>query len=327
MDRDTNTMLPSLAKLKKPSSKDTGLVSILQDPSDMWCTRHLAYLISDPEKSYNDGMWAVRFAYLKAAFVKGFADPINYIKPYIISDANLNEEVSHLNSYGQYLFACGSRSTHMTYSYRGALGCALAHLRVWNAVKNCERDFCLVCEDNVYFGEGTPQTLTFYEKKFVELEADYMMLHTLGPFEDYCAADETKVIASSSDMQYDVPFDGSTVNVKEKLYALDRPMMSTKAYFISKRFAIHMYHMLYELYETDQMPAMHVDALLSLEAIRDGYKAFYRAPSRGPTSELEASIFDNVDNNRSFIGVLKKGGGSGIRHTTPVASKNAQPHP
>ena len=41
MDRDTkNTMLPSLAKLKKPSSKDTGLVSILQDPSDRWCTRY-----------------------------------------------------------------------------------------------------------------------------------------------------------------------------------------------------------------------------------------------------------------------------------------------
>jgi hypothetical protein len=128
-------------------------------------------------------------------------------------------------------------------------------------------------------------------------------------------------------MQYDVPFNGSTVNVKEKLYALDRPMMSTKAYFISKQFATHMHHMLYEMYEIDQMPAMHVDALLSLEAISGGYRAFHRDPSQGPASELEASIFDNVDRNRSFIGVLKKEGASGIRHTTPVASKNTQPHP
>lgn len=324
-------MLPNLSLLNKRRSQsdgsenaNTGLVVVLQDPMQHLCTMHSVYVITDKFTSRIDGFWGFRLDYLKKSFSNEVYEPINFIKPYIITDSALKEEVGHLNAYGQYLFSCGSRSTHMTYSYRGGLGCAMAHLRVWNSIVNCSRDFCLVVEDNVYFGEGTSGALSFYEAKFKELDADYLMLHTLGPFEDYCKEDEQKRTLSE-DMEYIVNYKGETTPVREKLYSLDRPMMSTKCYFISKRFATRMHDMLYDLYETNQMPAMHVDALMSLEALKQGYRAFYREPHGQPLSEQEASIFDNVDHNRSFIGVLKKLEGQGIQHNVPVASRNSEP--
>ena len=325
-------MLPSLSLLhdslsrrrSSPLPSRTDLLVVLEDSASRACTLHNVYIITNKFTSRSDGYWGIRYRYLIASFSAGIKyEPVNYVNPYIITDQTLAEEVSHLNAYGRYLFACGSRSTHMTYSYRAALGCALAHLRVWNSIVNCSRDFCLVVEDNVYFGEGTPATLSFYEKKFRELNADYMMLHTLGPFQDYCEATERKQIGSV-DVEYDVPFREATVTVKEKLYELDRPMMSTKCYLISKRFARYMYDMLYDMHEVNQMPAIHIDALLSLEALRGQFRAFHRFQCTAPATQAESSIFDNVDYNRSFVGILKKADGQGIPHTTPVASRGTR---
>lgn len=331
-------MLPSLSLLSDSSSRrrsnpppsQTDLYVVLKDSSSKVCTLHSVYIISF-KLSDLPHPWNSRYANLMRSFSTGaeslpLPEPVNYVEPYIISDETVKEEVSHLNAYGSYLFTCGSRSTHMTYSYRAALGCALAHLRVWNSIANCSRPFCLVVEDNVYFGEGTPAALVFYEQQFKELNADYMMLHTLGAFQDYCKQTEGKEVLSK-EVEYYVPFKGKSIKITEKLFALDRPMMSTKCYFISKNFAQYMYDMLYDMYQANQMPPIHIDALLSLEALRGKFRAFHRFPSTAPQSE-DAGVFDNVDaTNPSFISILKKPQGQGIPHTTPVASRGAEAPP
>lgn len=287
-------------------------------------TVYLISRLSNPvpqtEHPFLHGAWSRRFDALKRWCAKTNV-PCYSVQPVVISDDRLHAEMTHLSAYGQFLFRCKSRSTHMTYSYRGALGCALAHRNAWENLIRSGAQYGLVVEDNVYFGESTEVFLDAFVRRLMHHQDDYLMMHTLGPFADFCLEAEVGTPSGPSVVPLASPGAHGPTSVNDVVSPVFRPMMSTKCYFISRQFATRMHGIVQHLYDVNELPPFHVDAWLSLEALRGSFKAFHRNHSVAATSPW----LDNADGAGDFISVLRKPTSvTGIEHVAPVCSKGAR---
>ena len=239
----------------------------------------------------NEHLWGTRFNVLRP-YNPTFIPPIR-----VTSDM-----LSFMDPYGRYLFDCESRNTHMHFNTVGGLGCMVAHNNAWKKMLDDNCDFAFVIEDNVALAESIHSTIESVLEAITKHHIDYCVMHTLGDMKDPCSKERVLTRRHS-------PILGT-------LFKINRPIMSTKMYCISRRFALHMHTLFESMVASKRIWNIHTDAWLCLECMYNAFEGWCLNVLTWYPPAPE------IDNENSIMKILSKPKGSmQIQHTDPICGE------